>query len=179
MTAEVHDIAGARTKIAAPLPVSIEAEQAVIGSLLMHNDLIGSLQSSLQPEHFGEEIHRRIYQTALDLHSMGKPITPGTLKTYVGDQDLGGISTSQYLARLAAEALPALLAPGMAKEVRDVAARRELIILGEDLALRARGAGPATSCVDLASDSLISPSASLRSPSPSTRAATPVSVLPL
>ena len=138
------------------LPINIEAEQGVLGALLMHSQVIGGLVSTLRPDHFAEEIHARIYDVALALHAQGKPITIPTLRTYIGDADIGGgMTVSQYLARLAAEALPPLVVPGMAREIRDVAARRDLIALGEKLVARARGASPQNSSVDLASESLI------------------------
>lgn len=158
MTAELHEFPGARGAATTPypLPICIEAEQGVLGAILMHNEMLGALSSTLRPEHFGEEIHRRIYHVALDLFGQGKPITVGTLRVYLGDQDLGGmVTTTQYLARLAAEAIPALVVPGMAKEIRDVAGRRDLVMLGEGLAERARAAPPSTSCINLAGEALV------------------------
>lgn len=139
--------------MAEPL-LNIEAEQGVLGAILMNPELMGVLSSTLRPGHFGEEIHRRVFNIALELFGQGKPITPSTLITYLGDHDLGGKPTSHYLAHLGAGALPALLVPGMAKEVRDIAGRRDLIAIGEALAVRARVAGPSSSCVDLASEAL-------------------------
>ena len=62
-------------------PVNVEAEQAVLGALLIRNDTIGVLSSMLRPEHFSEDIHRRIYGVALELFAQDKPVTLGTLKT--------------------------------------------------------------------------------------------------
>jgi replicative DNA helicase len=56
--------------------------------------------SFLKPEHFVEELHRRFFEIAQSLFNAGKVVTPPTLKIFLGDQDLGGITLSQYLAHL-------------------------------------------------------------------------------
>ena len=146
----IHELRPERARPDELSPVNIEAEQAVLGAILIHNDTIGALSSALRPEHFSEDIHRRIYGVALELFGAGKPVTPATLRTYLGDLDLGGLSSSQYLARLAAEAIPPMLAPGMAREIRDLAGRRDLIAIGESLAASVRASGPGASATSLA-----------------------------
>ncbi|MCG4934202.1 DnaB-like helicase N-terminal domain-containing protein, partial [Dorea formicigenerans] len=69
-----------------------------------NNEAFDRVSDFLQPEHFSEELHRRIFEATSQLIRAGKVATPIVLKTYVGDHDLGGMTTSQYLARLAAEA---------------------------------------------------------------------------
>jgi len=140
----------------APLLINIEAEQGVLGAVMIDNSVIGPISLSLQPDDFSEEIHRRIWHFARELHQHGRPITPATLRTYLGEHDLGGMTVPQYLARLAAEALPPKLAPGMAREVRDLAARRELITVSEQIAATARDAGPGSSALMVASEAMAS-----------------------
>ena len=65
----------------------------------------GDILSVTRPDII-EDIHRRIYENASALIRAGKLASPITLKTYLGDADLGGVSAAQYLARLAAEATP-------------------------------------------------------------------------
>ena len=55
------------------------------------------------------------------------------MKTFLGDQDLGGVTVSQYLARLAAEATTVINAEDYGRTVYDLAIRRNLIGIGEDL----------------------------------------------
>jgi len=140
----------------APGPINIEAEQGVLGAVMIDNSVIGPISLSLRPDDFSEEMHRRIWHFARELHLHGRPVTPATLRTYLGEHDLGGMTTPQYLARLAAEALPPRLAPGMAKEVRDLAARRELMTVGEQIAAAAREATPGSSASMVASEAMAS-----------------------
>ena len=93
----------ARKPEPAPLPQSVEAEQAVLGAILINNDAVAQVAGILKPEHFAEEIHRRIYDVATGLVQGGKVATPATLLPFLGDHRLGEITTRQYLARLAAE----------------------------------------------------------------------------
>ncbi len=94
---------------AAPLyrtaPHNIEAEQALIGAILVNNEAFYRISDFLEPQHFFEPIHQRIYDLARSLIRAGKLATPVTLKTFLpGDVDIAGMTVSQYLARLAAEA---------------------------------------------------------------------------
>jgi hypothetical protein len=85
-------------------PFDIDAEQGLLGAILVKNDAY-YVASFLEPEHFIEDLHRRIFEVIRALITFGKVATPITLNTFLGDQDLGGITVSQYLARLAAEAV--------------------------------------------------------------------------
>src|SRR3978361_1998932 len=86
-------------------PHNIEAEQSVLGAILVNNDAFYRVSDFLEPKHFFEPIHQTIYETASHLIRAGKIATPVTLKTFLpADTDLGGMTVGQYLARLAAEA---------------------------------------------------------------------------
>ena len=87
-------------------PHNIEAEQGLLGAILVNNDAFYRVSDFLEPKHFFEAIHQQIYETAGSLIRMGKVANPVTLKTFLpAELDLGGMTVSQYLARLAAEAL--------------------------------------------------------------------------
>ena len=114
-------------------PHNIEAEQALLGAILVNNDAYYRVSDFLEPEHFSEDVHRRIYEVSQSLIRSGKIATPITLKTFLGDQDLGGVTVSQYLARLAAEATTVINAEDYGRAIYDLAMRRQLIVIGEDL----------------------------------------------
>ena len=81
-------------------PHTIEAEQALLGALMVHNEAYDRVSDFLRPEHFYEEIHARIYENAGKLIHAGKIATAITLKNFLPDQDLGGMTVAQYLVRL-------------------------------------------------------------------------------
>ena len=114
-------------------PANIEAEQALLGAILVNNDAYDRVSDFLKIEHFVEEIHRRIYEIAGSLIRAGKLASPVTLKTHLGDHDLGGVTVPQYLARLAAEATTIINANDYGRAIHDLAVRRELIQIGEDV----------------------------------------------
>ncbi|HEY66403.1 MAG TPA: replicative DNA helicase [Caldilineae bacterium] len=61
------------------VPANIEAEEAVLGSILIDPDAIIKIAPSLYPEDFYLEKHRWIYQAALDLHERRQPVDFVTL----------------------------------------------------------------------------------------------------
>ena len=114
-------------------PHNVEAEQALLGAILINNDAFDRVSDFLKPEHFSEEVHRRIYDVASQLIRAGKVATPVTLKTFLGDADLGGITIPQYLARLAAGATAIINTVDYGRTIYDLAVRRDLILIGEDI----------------------------------------------
>ncbi len=114
-------------------PHNIEAEQALLGAILVNNDAFDRVSDFLQAQHFSEELHRRIYDVAAQLIRAGKLATPITLKTFLGEHDLGGVTIAQYLARLAAEATTIINAADYGRTIHDLAVRRDLIVIGEDI----------------------------------------------
>ena len=114
-------------------PHNVEAEQALLGAILVNNDAFDRVSDFLRPEHFSEELHRRIFEIASQLIRAGKVATPVTLKTFLGEHDLGGITVPQYLARLAAEATTIINAEDYGRTIYDLATRRRLISIGEEV----------------------------------------------
>ena len=114
-------------------PHNIEAEQALLGAILVNNDAFYRVSDFLLPEHFFEPVHQRVYELVASMIRAGKIATPITLKTFVNDIDLGEITPSQYLARLAAEATTVINAADYGRTIYDLAVRRQLIGVGEDL----------------------------------------------
>ena len=115
-------------------PHNIEAEQSLLGAILVNNDAFYRVSDFLEPKHFFEPIHQTIYETAGSLIRMGKVATPVTLKTFVpADTDIGGMTVGQYLARLAAEATTIINAQDYGRTIYELALRRDLIRIGEDM----------------------------------------------
>ncbi len=108
------------------LPINLDAEQAVLGAIMLRNDCLKAM-AHLQPEHFFEELHQRIFSIARDLIADGKLATPMTIKTFLDDHDIGGLTTMQYLAKLASNAIPPATAPHYAKLLIDLHTRRSII----------------------------------------------------
>src|SRR5712671_3269081 len=115
-------------------PHNIEAEQSLLGAILVNNDAFYRVSDFLEPKHYFEPLHQTIYETAGSLIRMGKVATPVTLKTFLpAETDIGGMTVGQYLARLAAEATTIINAQDYGRTIYDMALRRDLIRIGEDM----------------------------------------------
>src|SRR5271155_2889101 len=115
-------------------PHNIEAEQALLGAILVNNEAFYRVSDFLEPKHFFEPIHQRIFELAGGLVRANKLATPVTLKTFLPvDVDIAGLSVNQYLARLAAEATTIINAEDYGRTVYDLSVRRDLIAIGEDM----------------------------------------------
>src|SRR5438067_2541488 len=115
-------------------PHNIEAEQALLGAILVNNEALYRVSDFLEPQHFFEPIHRQIYDISRSLIRTGKLASPVTLKTFLpAEIDIAGLTLTQYLARLAAEATTIINAVDYGRTIYDLAIRRELINIGEDM----------------------------------------------
>jgi replicative DNA helicase len=115
-------------------PHNIEAEQSLLGAILVNNEALYRVSDFLEPVHFFEPIHQQIFDIARSLIRTGKLASPVTLKTFLpADINIAGLTAAQYLARLAAEATTIINASDYGRTVYDLAIRRDLIQIGEDM----------------------------------------------
>ena len=115
-------------------PANIEVEQALLGAILINNNAFDRVSDFLLPEHFYEPIHRMIFEEAASLIRADRVVNPMTIKTYLpADEMVGEITLTQYLARLAAEATTIINAVDYGRAIQDLAIRRSLISVGEDV----------------------------------------------
>ena len=120
------------------LPHNIEAEQQLLGAILVSNDVFDRISAIVKPEHFFEPLHQRIYEIAAARIQKNALVSPVTLKPYLeDDQGLAALGGPAYLARLAGAAISAHAARDYAQMIQDLAIRRDLIALGRDIAARA------------------------------------------
>lgn len=104
---------------------SIDAEQQLLGAILVNNEAMRYAQRHVEAEHFFEPVHQHIFDVCHSLISMGKVATPVAIKPFIPeDVDLGGITVWQYIVRLAANATTIINTADYAAIVRDYADRR-------------------------------------------------------
>jgi replicative DNA helicase len=124
-------------------PANIEAEQALLGVLLYDNAAYERLSDSLQPAHFFEPFHGRLYAAVQANVRRGHLAEPILLaEQFQRDpafEDLGGI---RYLADMVDRAPPAANAADYARVIYDLALRRDLIRIGGDIAAAAQAGDP-------------------------------------
>jgi replicative DNA helicase len=116
-------------------PHNIEAEQALLGAILVNNEAHDRVSAFLEVQHFFDPLHGEIYDTLSKLIHAGKQATPVTLKTFFENAEPidADLTVPQYLGRLAASATTIINATEYGRTVYDLAVRRSLIGIGEDL----------------------------------------------
>ena len=110
------------------MPCNIEAEQAVIGSILVSNDIYDEISPLVDSKKFFDPIHIKIYETVENLINKGLLANPITLKNYFenneGLKELGG---QEYLINITNFSTYTKQAIDYANIVHELHVRRELI----------------------------------------------------
>ena len=100
------------------LPHNIEAEQGLLGAILLNNETFYEVIDTITIDHFYEPIHKLIFDVISKLISKGQIATPITLKNYFEiEKNLDEIGGSNYLARLANSAVSLDFAKNYSKMV--------------------------------------------------------------
>ena len=120
------------------MPHNLEAEQGLLGAILLNNDVLFDISEIIDIDHFYEEIHKKIYEVINKIVSKGQLATPITLKSYFEiEKSLEEIGGSNYLARLANAAVSLDYAKNYAQIIYDLSVRRSLYNLGGKLSYTA------------------------------------------
>lgn len=134
MTALIRPADTSETPVFRESPHNLEAEQALLGAILVNNEAIDRVSTFLKPGHFFDRLHGRIFESASKLIMGGKRATPITLKTFFqNDEPVADLPVPQYLGRLAANATTIINAEDYGRTVYDLAIRRQLIDIGEGM----------------------------------------------
>jgi replicative DNA helicase len=114
-------------------PHNTEAEQALLGAILVNNAAYGRVSDFLAPEHFYNPAHQRIYAAIARLIERGQIADPVTLKgSFDQDGVLAEIGGTQYLGRLAASVVTIINAGDYGRAIYDGFLRRQLIEIGTE-----------------------------------------------
>ncbi|MGH6872451.1 MAG: replicative DNA helicase [Rhizomicrobium sp.] len=117
------------------VPYDIEVEQALLGAILVDNRALETVSQLVRPEHFYDPLHQRVFEAMETMFERGgMAMTPLTLNAFLkADPGLIEVGGHAYLAGLA-QAAPAM--PSVrdyARILHDLAVRRGLIRIGEDI----------------------------------------------
>ena len=115
-------------------PQNIEAEEAILGGILLDPEAIGRISDRLSPEAFYISAHKDIYQAALRLHSQGKPTDLLSVTSWLADNDkLARIGGRNKLASLVDRTVSAINIDALASLVTEKYQRRKLIKAGNEI----------------------------------------------
>lgn len=116
------------------MPNNIEAEQALLGAVLTDNRVFDAVTGYLRTEHFYQPVHGRIYEACQVLTERGQVANPVTLNTYFArDPALQAVGGAGYLGHLGAKAVTLAHADHYGRIVYDLALRRQLVDIGEQM----------------------------------------------
>ena len=110
----------------------MEAEQALLGLLITHNDKIEEVIDTLRPFHFYHKTHQKIYQTIMHLADLNKEFSPITLPQYMNESDLAEAGGVNYFIDLHECFVSSGGAPDYAEIIVDYFLRRKIESISDD-----------------------------------------------
>ena len=112
------------------LPNNIEAEQAVIGSILVSNDIFDEISTIISNINFYDPMHQKIFEAIESLIYKGMLANPITLKNYFEDEK-DDLNVPEYLVKITKFSTSVRQAIEYSKIIYDMFVRRELIKISE------------------------------------------------
>ncbi len=118
-------------------PQNLEAEQAMLGGMLIDNESINRVAENVVPEDFYREAHQRIYRSIIDLYNRSEPIDLVTITNELKSKGmLDAVGGASYLAALVDGVSTAANISSYGKIVREKAVLRQLIHGATDIVTR-------------------------------------------
>ena len=115
-------------------PSNLEAEQALLGSILVNNDIIDEISSIVNSSIFYDPAHVKIYEVIENLNNKGMIANPITLKNFFEkDNMLNEVGGTEYLVKLTRFSSSSKQAVDYARIIHEMYLRRELILISEKL----------------------------------------------
>jgi len=131
------------------LPSNIEAEQALIGSILVSNDIYDEISTLVDSKKFFDPIHAKIFGTIEILIAKGLLANPITLKNYFdNDEGLKELGGQEYLIKITKFSTSVKQAIDYANIIQEMHVRRELIKISESVLNEASNNNEITSSGD-------------------------------
>ena len=115
-------------------PSNLEAEQALLGSILVNNDIIDEISTIVSSKTFFDPAHIKIYEVIENLNNKGMIANPITLKNYFEkDNMLNEVGGTEYLVKLTRFSGSVKQAIDYAKIIHEMYLRRELVLISDKL----------------------------------------------
>ena len=112
------------------LPNNIEAEQAVLGSILLTNEIFDEINTIISNKNFYDPMHQKIFAAIENLIFKGMLANPITLKNYF-ENEKDEINVPEYLVKVTKFSTSTRQAIEYSKIIYDMFVRRELIKISE------------------------------------------------
>jgi len=120
-------------------PYNLEAEQSLLGALLLNNSSLESIGDYLRHFHFADAIHGQIFEAIVRFIDRGQVADPITLKDYFNkNESLQPVGGARYLVDLAQSVVSVVSVGDYGRLIYDLFLRRQLMGIGQDMVLNAR-----------------------------------------
>ncbi len=120
-------------------PYNLEAEQSILGALLLNNSSLEHVGDFLRPLHFADAIHGQIFEAIIRLIDRGQVADPITLKDFFDKNEaLQPVGGARYLIDLAQSVVSIISVGDYGRLIYDLFIRRQLMGIGEEMVLTAR-----------------------------------------
>ena len=130
----MKEIKSVQTNIDNKQPSNIEAEQALLGSILVNNDIIDEIANLISSNIFYDPAHVKIYEVIENLNNKGMIANPITLKNFFEkDNMLNEVGGTEYLVKLTRFSGSVKQAIDYAKIIHEMYLRRELVQISDKL----------------------------------------------
>lgn len=115
-------------------PYNLQAEQVLLGNLMVNNEELNKVADFLLKEHFFEPTHQKIYEAIQKFHDKGIVANPITLKNYFDQEEALKVQGGErYLADLAGLSVNIVNVYDYGKTIYELALKRNLINIGKDI----------------------------------------------
>ena len=111
-------------------PHNVEAEQALLGAILLNNEALHHIVDGLLPEQFYQPLHQKIYRAIAQHHEKGLIANAVTLKHHFTKDDS---NIGEYLGQLSVSAVSIINVTEYSQIILDLAKKRELISIGTEV----------------------------------------------
>lgn len=117
---------------------NIEAEQTILGTIILNNEYLNRVSEFLRPEHFYEPAHQKIFlQIIHNIEKVNIIANQVTLKQFFeSEPSIKANGGATYLSNLLSSASSIIDIADYAHLIRDLALKRELVMIGEDIVNR-------------------------------------------
>ena len=122
-------------KLERPKLFNIEAEQAVLGTIIMNNDYLGKVNDIIKSSDFYETAHAKIFDYIINTTLRSNIVADSiTLKTFFeNDEDIKNIGGSNYLSVLLNAGTGIIDIVDYANVIKDLSLKRNLVLIGENI----------------------------------------------
>lgn len=134
------------------LPISVDAEQALLGAVLMNSDAYYLASEIIDVECFAVDLHAKLWEMIQHRMDSGRKVDPVQLIVSMGpdaEERIEDITVREYIVRLATHATSVVGAPDYALTLRDLWKRRRVISLAQQMEHRCNGGFDGTPVEDL------------------------------